>query len=132
MTWNFKTLPILLRGSKQVKPRLFKVHDHQEDHLLVEEAIPDATKNNVKLDRIDVRKRFLRHYHRERLAMASNLPMLKEWDPLPAKTEPLDDEVMSNWLNTQAVKSLAVSNGLILDFKRPVEIDMILLPNEVL
>lgn len=98
----------------------------------MEEAIPEASKNNVKLDRIEVRKRFLRHYHRERLAMASNLPMLKEWEALPYKSEPLDDEVMANWLNTQAVKSLAVSNGLIIDFKRPVEIDMILLPDDVL
>ena len=98
----------------------------------MEEAFPDATKNNIKLDRSDVRKRFLRHYHRERLALASNLPMLKEWDALPPKTEPLDDEVVSNWLNTQAVKSLAASNGLIIDLKRPIEIDMILLPNEVL
>ena len=98
----------------------------------MEEAIPEATKNNIKIDRIDVRKRFLRHYHRERLAMASNLPLLKDWDALPFKSEPLDDEVMANWLNTQAVKSLAVTNGLIIDFKRPVEIDMILLPDEAM
>ena len=99
---------------------------------MVEEAFPEATKNNIKLDRTDVRDRFLRHYHRERLALASSLPILKEWDSLPPKSEPADDEPLATWLNTQAIKSLAAANGLIIDFKRPIEIDMIIVPDSVM
>ena len=115
-----------------MKPRLFKVHDHEEDHRIVEEAFPEATKNNIKLDRLDVKNRFLKHYHRERLAMASTLPILKDWDPLPPKTEPVDDELLANWLNTQAIKSVAASNGLIINLQRPIEIDMILVPDQIM
>ena len=99
---------------------------------MVEEAFPEASKNNIKLDRTDVRDRFLRHYHRERLALASSLPVLKDWDSLPPKSEPADDEQLSTWFNTQAIKSLAASNGLIIDFKRPIEIDLIILPDQLM
>ena len=122
----------MFRSSEPVKPRLFKVFDHQEDHLLVEEAAPEARKNNIKLDLPDLKKRFLRHYYRERLALAGTVPVLKSWDALPPKTEPVDDELLPNWLNTQGIKSLGVRDGLMLDLKRPIEIDMILVPNELM
>ena len=64
--------------------------------------------------------------------MASTIEALKRWDPLPEKSEPVDEEVFANWLNTQSVKSLATKDGLMLDFKRPVEVDMILVPNELM
>ena len=64
--------------------------------------------------------------------MANSISALKQWDPLPEKSEPVDEEKLANWLNTQGVKSLATKDGLMLDFKRPIEVDMILVPNELM
>ena len=92
----------------------------------------EAKKNRAQLDQIEVKQRFLRHYNRERLALAGKCDVLKDWDVVIPKSEPAESDLLANWLNTQANKSMAIKDGLILDFKRPLVINMLLAPNNFL
>jgi len=100
--------------------------DHQTDHELVERAMPEAMKNRAQLELPEVRARFLRHYNRARLALASKSEVLSHWEPCMPVSEPADSDLFGNWLNTQAHKSMAIKGAVILDFKRPLVINMMI------
>ena len=103
--------------------------DHQTDHDLVERAMPEAMKNRAQLELPEVRARFLRHYNRSRLALASKSPVLTNWEACLPVSEPADTDLFGNWLNTQAYKSMAIKGAVILDFKRPIVINMMIAPD---
>ena len=103
--------------------------DHQTDHDLVERALPEAKKNRAQLELPEARARFLRHYNRSRLALASKSEVLSHWDTCIPTSEPADTDLFANWINTQAHKSMAIKNATILDTKRPLVINMMLAPN---
>ena len=92
----------------------------------------EAIKNRAQLGNPDTRTRFLRHYNRNRLALASTLEVTNNYDLITPKTEPSDTDLFPNWLNTLANKSMAVRAAPILTFKRPLIIDMIVAPNHFL
>ena len=120
---------IFFSSQEKPKPRIFKIKDHHEDHLVVEEAMPEAIRNRAQLELPQVRERFLRHYNRHRLAMASKTEVMNHWDVITPKTEPADSDLFANWLNTQANKSMAIKDALILDFKRPLVMHMMIIPD---
>ena len=119
----------LFRAKENSPPKIFKVWDHTEDHVIVEEAMEEAIKNRAQLDIPLGRTRFIRHYNRNRLAMASTLDIMTNYDVITPKTEPADTDMFPNWLNTLANKSMALRSAPILTFKRPLVMDMIIAPN---
>ena len=89
----------------------------------------EAIKNRAQIDLPDGRARFLRHYNRNRLAMASTLDVMANYDVITPKTEPSDTDMFPNWLNTLSNKSMALRSEPFLTFKRPLVIDMVIAPN---
>ena len=120
------------RDTETVKPRIFKVFDHQPDHTLVEEAIEAAASTTVNLNSTENRSLFLKAYNRKRLALASTSKALKNWSVMPGRSEPADTDIFANWLNTQSNLSLASDSGIILDFKRPIILDLIIIPDKAM
>ena len=112
------------------KPRIFKIMDHQTDHDLVERAMPEALKNRAQLEVPQVRARFLRHYNRSRLALASKSPALSHWEACAPVAEPADSDLFANWLNTQSHKSMAIRGAPIINLKRPLVINMMIAPDD--
>ena len=127
---GFLSLPS--RSLERPKPKIFKVKDHHQDHLVVEEAMPEAIKNRAQLELPEGRARFLRHYNRHRLAMASQTEVLDQWDLITPKSEPNDGDFFANWLNTLSNKSMAIKDAIILDFHRPLVMHMMIIPNNFL
>ena len=118
-----------LRESENSRPKIFKIWDHQTDHQLVEEAMPEAQKSRAQLELPEVRARFLRHYNRNRIELAGTTEMLNNYDVITPKTEPSDTDMFANWLNSLTNRSMAIAGAPILDFKRPLVIDLILAPD---
>ena len=112
------------------KPRIFKVMDHQTDHELIERAMPEAMKQRAQLDLPEARSRFLRHYNRSRLALASKSPVLSQWEACAPVAEPADSDLFANWLNMQSHKSMAIRGAPIINLKRPLVINMMIAPDE--
>ena len=123
---------IFFREKGRVKPRLFKIWDHQTDQAIVDKSAQTAAAQKVDLKNPEVRARFLKHYNRARLALAGKANVFQQWETITAKTEPAENDLFSNWLNALAMKSMAIQNELLLDFKRPLVIHMMLAPNSFL
>ena len=94
--------------------------------------MPEAIKNRAQLEIPQGRARFLRHYNRFRLALASQTSALNHWDIITPKSEPCDQDMFANWLNTLSNKSMAIKDAVILDFHRPLVMHMMLIPDNFL
>ena len=89
----------------------------------------NARKSNAKLDVPEVKNRFLKHYNRQKLAIASRSKALLHCKPMEMKAEPNDSDLFANWINAWSFKVGANKDAMIVDFKRPIIINMILVPN---
>ena len=115
-----------------VKPKLFKILDQQDDEQVIKRALKEAKEKRANIDQPEVAKRFLKHYNRARLALASTSKALKGWETIEPKSEPQDQDLFANWLNSLAFKAVASTNKIILDFKRPLTVHMMLIPKKFL
>ena len=111
------------------KPRIFKVQDHQTDYEVIERAMPEALKNRAQLEIPEVRTKFLRHYNRSRLALASKAAVVDHWEACAPVSEPADTDLFANWINMQSHKSMAIKGAPIINLKRPLIINMMLAPD---
>ena len=120
------------RDEEVSKPKIFKVLDHQSDEALLDLATKRAQKAKIDISSPEKKALFLKAYNRKRLALAGVSKALKSWEVMPSRTEPTDSEPLAYWLNRQANKALSVTEGVTIDFRRPLEFDMILIPDKFL
>ena len=111
---------------------MFWSKDHQENHILVEKAIPAAREAGVDLTKPSVRDCFIHHYNKMKLDLITSHPNLPSSYQLVQEDQSPDFGTMfGSWLIQNQAKTVANDKMVMLNFNAPIEFEALMIPNSI-
>ena len=121
-----------------VKPRPFKILDHETDDMLIYrlQSLADQQWKDQNLtvskDLKAYKERPIWLYNRAKLEAAATTAVFDNFDGIIPANVPMDSGLIRDWLNLQHSRSLIPANGARVDLTVPLEFDICLIPDEAL
>ena len=125
LKWLFRVTP--------GKPRVFWSMDHNQEDVMIAEAIPVAARANIDLEKMGVREEYLRQYKKARTALLAQSDHLKnDYEMVQDDQYPTPNMQIASWLMKNQTKSVGTEQMKFMDFQAPLELECLVAPGQIL
>ena len=117
----------IFRSNDNQKARVFKLVDQTSDDDIIARGCSIAAQNGLQMNRESQKKAFLRQYQFHQLQLCKDLAVLQQLE-LPSMDHiPDNDKTLLAFLLKQQNRTMTTDSPVLLDFKAPLELELILL-----
>ena len=120
-------LNCICRSNDNQKARVFKLIDQTSDDDIIEIGCGIAAQNGFQMTRESQKKAFLKQYQFHQMQLCQDLAVLQQLE-LPTMDQiPDNDKTLLAFLLKQQNRTMTTDSPVLLDFKAPLELELILL-----
>ena len=112
--------------------RIFWSLDHQTDEDIIEHAYPAIRRAGSSLNTVAVRADFLRKYKKAKLELIAKCTHLKGYELAQPDQIPTLEGSLAQWLVRNQSRALGTEQATFMDFRAPIEIEALIVPNNLL
>ena len=106
---------------------MFKLVDQTTDEEIIEMGCGMAAQNGFRITKDSQKKAFLKQYQFHQLQLCKDLMVMQQLE-LPVMDQiPDNDKTLLAFLLKQQNRTMTTDSPILLDFKAPLELDLILL-----
>ena len=126
------TLNHSFRADQPVKPRVFQVVDQMSDEQKIAQAVKLAAESGLALTKDSQKKEYLKQLKYHQMQICSEAPNMADYD-FPSQEQVVSqDSTLTAFLMKQQHQSMLTDRPVILDFKAPLEMDLVFLQDHQL
>ena len=112
--------------------RIFWSLDHQTDDEILDATYRELEQANIKLQNSLVKRNFCENYRRAKTELIAKNPNLIGYEMVQPDQMPGDDEILAAWLIKNQTKAITSSDSVIMDFRAPIEMEALLVPQNLM